>query len=345
MKIMIVNNMVPYIHGGAEELANYLVMHLKHLGHDVRLCRIPFRYDPPEQILDEMVACKFMRIAEVDLVIAMKFPAYLIPHPNKVLWLVHQYRQAYDMWESGDSNIPASLAGQELRNCIVQADSECFRSTNRLCTISPITQKRLKKFNGFDSELLRTPINGPEDFKQGEYGDYVFCGGRINSTKRQHLLVEAMLHSRSSAKLVIAGPADTQADSVRLAKLVEKNGLSDRVRLDIGFHSRQKVSALVSNSLAAAYLPIDEDSLGYVSMEANQAGKAVLTSTDSGGLLDLVSDEESGWVREPTAKQIGRTIDTIFENRNRTIEMGVAARERWLKMGITWERTVERLVA
>jgi len=33
----------------------------------------------------------------VDLVIGMKFPAYLVEHPRKVLWVIHQYRSAYDM--------------------------------------------------------------------------------------------------------------------------------------------------------------------------------------------------------------------------------------------------------
>ena len=32
----------------------------------------------------------------VELVIGTKFPSYGIRHPNKVVWLVHQFRQAYD---------------------------------------------------------------------------------------------------------------------------------------------------------------------------------------------------------------------------------------------------------
>ncbi len=345
MKILVVNNMIPFIRGGAEELADYLVHHLKRRGHQASLIRVPFRYDPPEQIYDEMLACKMLRMADADLVIALKFPAYLIPHPCKVLWLVHQYRQAYDMWDSGHTNIPGTDEGKQLRQCITRADSECFRSVQRLCTISPVTQKRLQRYNGFESELLRTPLNGPEDFQVGPYGDYIFCGGRINGSKRQHLLVEAMRYAGSSAKLIIAGPADSVHDAQKLERLIETYDLKDRVKLDIGFHSRAKVASLVSRALACAYLPIDEDSLGYVSMEANQAAKGVLTVNDSGGLLDLVFDHQTGWVREPDPKQLGESIDWIFEHRDASMEIGANARRRWLEMGITWERTVERLVA
>jgi glycosyltransferase involved in cell wall biosynthesis len=345
MKIAVVNNMIPFVRGGAEELADYLVHHLLRRGHEVDLVRIPFRYEPADRIYDEMTACRLMRIDDADMVIALKFPAYLIDHPKKVLWLVHQYRQAYDMWDSGHSNIPDSIEGKQLRHSIGQADAECFRGVRRLCAISPIVQQRLKKFNGFASELLRTPINGPEDFTEGPYGDYLFCGGRINATKRQHLLVEAMQFVRSPAKLLIAGPADTDADSCRIKALIEKFGLADRVRLEVGFHPRPKIAEWVSHCLAVAYLPIDEDSLGYVSMEANQAGKAVITSDDSGGLLDLVVDGETGWVVPAEPRQVAAAIDEAFDKRSRTQELGNAARGHWLSMGITWERTVERLVA
>jgi len=61
-------------------------------------CRIPFRWDPPEKILESILACRLMRLPNVDRVIAFKFPAYFLPHDNKILWLVHQFRQAYDLW-------------------------------------------------------------------------------------------------------------------------------------------------------------------------------------------------------------------------------------------------------
>ncbi len=345
MKIFVVNNMVPFVRGGAEELAIHLVQHLEMQGHEVELLRIPFKYDPPDHIYNEMLACRLMQVEEADLVIAMKFPAYLIPHPKKVLWLVHQYRQAYDMWESGSSNIPATSEGDELRRSIAEADSDCFSGVRRLCAISPVIQKRLKKFNGFESELIRTPINSPEAFIEGEYGNYVFCGGRINQTKRQHLLVEAMRHTSSNCKLLIAGPADSKDDSDRITKLIQKYGLSHRVHTDIGFHSREKIAGMMSNSLACAYLPIDEDSLGYVSMEANQAAKAVLTANDSGGLLDLVFHNETGWVCNPNPAELGACLDRIFKNRKATIAMGRNAKNHWLAMGINWAKTVERLVA
>jgi len=40
---------------------------------------------------------------KIDLVIATKFPSYFIQHPRKVLWLVEQYRQMYDLLDTSYS--------------------------------------------------------------------------------------------------------------------------------------------------------------------------------------------------------------------------------------------------
>ncbi len=97
MKIAVLNNMAPFIWGGAEELTAHLVANLRSKGCLAEAFRIPFSWNPPERLVDEIVMCSNIQLRNVDRVIALKFPAYLVPHPNKVLWLLHQYRQAYDL--------------------------------------------------------------------------------------------------------------------------------------------------------------------------------------------------------------------------------------------------------
>ena len=56
-------------------------------------------------------------------------------------------------------------------------------------------------------------------------------------------------------------------------RLVERYDLNDRVQLDLGFLSRERIAKYVNEALACAYLPVDEDSVGYVTMEAFVVGK------------------------------------------------------------------------
>ena len=83
---------VPFIRGGAEVHAEGLRDALRRFGHEAEILAIPFKWYPPEKILDHMLACQLLDVSEVagtpvDRVIGLKFPAYLIPHPNKVLWI------------------------------------------------------------------------------------------------------------------------------------------------------------------------------------------------------------------------------------------------------------------
>ena len=48
------------------------------------LLRIPFAWDPPERLIGQMVMNLSFRLDQADRVIPLKFPAYLIPHRDKV---------------------------------------------------------------------------------------------------------------------------------------------------------------------------------------------------------------------------------------------------------------------
>ncbi len=344
MKILVVNNMVPFLSGGAEHLAKSLVRHLARFGHDAELLRIPFRWDPAERIYDELLACRMMRLYNVDRVIGLKFPAYLIPHPDKTIWLVHQYRQAYDLAETPYTNIPGDSGGEALRKCIRSADNECFQTTNDVYTISRVVKERLAKHNQIDGTVLHPPLDDAERFQPIARENYVFCGGRINACKRQHLLIEAMAHCHRDVHLVVAGPPDTPADQKRLEELVKRHRLHDRVALHFGYHDRDKLVAWVNRAMACAYVPYDED-YGYVTLEAFYAGKAVLTTDESGGVLDFVTDRETGRVTSADPLSLAAALDELTQLPRQTQQWGEAAREKIQQCQITWPETVKRLVA
>ena len=67
MKILIVTNMAPFVWGGAEELAKYLGRQLNNTpGVQSEILRVPFTWDPPERLLDEMFIARSLRIENVD---------------------------------------------------------------------------------------------------------------------------------------------------------------------------------------------------------------------------------------------------------------------------------------
>ncbi|KTC84734.1 MULTISPECIES: glycosyltransferase family 4 protein [Legionella] len=344
MKVLIVNNMAPFIWGGAEELAVHLQKNLIIAGHQAEVLRIPFQWEPAARIPSQMLMARAFELWNVDHVIALKFPAYLIRHPEKTIWLLHQYRQAYDLHDAGQTNISTDQAGDELRALIKAADEETFTESRNIFTNSEVTRQRLLHYNGIKAEVLYPPVNDPEIFTNNEIGDYIFAGGRINNMKRQHLLVEALSHTDRAVKLLIAGPPDTPADAEQLKEMVARLGLEDRVKLDLRFLPRATYAKYVNESMAVAYLPFDEDSLGYVAMEAAIAGKALITTTDSGGVLGLAKHEETGWIAEAKPSSLAEVMRTAVKSIPRTRQIGLTAKELWLSLGINWPQTVEALL-
>jgi glycosyltransferase involved in cell wall biosynthesis len=345
MKVVVLNNMAPFTWGGAEELAHHLVINLQRIGVQAECLRIPFAWEPAELLVEQILMCKSFHIANADRVIALKFPAYHAHHHSKVFWLLHQYRQAYDLWDAGQSNIPLTVRGAELKRLIKVADDQAFADAKHIFTNSAVTSDRLKFYNGVDSEILMPPLNDPEIFTGGPDQGYIFAPGRVNLAKRQYLLVEAMRQLPSSARLLIAGPPDSPADADELKKRVFAAGLQDRVTLDLRFLSRTELARYVNNARGIAYIPFDEDSVGYVTMEAFQAKKPVLTTTDAGGLLQIVHDRETGAVVSPTAEGLAEGMKNFLDNPTRAAEMGRSGHALWLSFGINWTSTVHKLIS
>jgi glycosyltransferase involved in cell wall biosynthesis len=345
MKVLVLTNMAPFIWGGAEELTHHLVRNLLASGHEAEAFRIPFSWQPAERLIEEIALNRSLRLWNIDRVIALKFPTYHVPWDNKVIWLLHQYRQAYDLFDAGQTNIADDARGREIRRIIHAADNATFRSARKIFANSTVTADRLAKYNGFASEVLMPPLNDPELFTEGEYGGYILAAGRVNAGKRQGMLIDAMRYLPSTARLVIAGPPDSDKDEDELRMRLAGKDFANRVTLRLSFLPRPELADLVRNARAVAYLPYDEDSIGYVTMEALQAGKPVITTTDSGGVRRFVKNGDTGFVAEPNPEALAIAMAPLFDSRILASKVGRQARAAWLSLGLNWPNTIEKLMS
>jgi glycosyltransferase involved in cell wall biosynthesis len=345
MKISILNAQAPFVRGGAEYLADSLAARLTGRGHQVAVVRIPFKWYPPAAVVEHVLACRLLHVdaGDPDLVIALKFPAYLAPFPNKKVWLLHQFRQVYELWGTPYAGMPDDPETRSIRDMVIQADNTYLRDAKELYTNSRIVARRLKRYNGIEAGgVLYPPLDRPELFGPGEYGDYFFYPSRLNEIKRQHVAVEAMRHVRSPFRLVLAGRPDADAYGGLLRRLVARWGLEDRVQM-LGWVSEEEKARWMGGALGALYLPHDEDSYGYVTLEAFHSHKAVLTFADSGGTDEIVEDGRNGLVLEPNAEALARGMEFLWQSRLRAREMGRAAHETLAHKQINWDCILDRL--
>jgi glycosyltransferase involved in cell wall biosynthesis len=349
MKVLIVTTLTPFVRGGAELLAGNLLRALREAGHESEILAVPFKHYPPATILDHMLACRLLDVTEtcgtrIDLVIGLKFPAYLIRHPNKAIWLLHQHRTAYELW---DHALAADLihmsAGAMVRSAIQAADAECLPSAKRLFTISSNVSRRLREFSGIGSRPLYHPPPGDELLMCGDPGDYLFFPSRINSMKRQLLAVQALARCREPVCIRFAGLADHPDCEDECRRESAKLGVDRRIEW-LGPVSDEHKAILYARSRAVVYPPFDED-YGYVTLEAMLSSKPVITCTDSGGPLEFVLDNRTGLVAKPTADSLAASMDRVWADSNAARGMGEAGRDHYQTLGISWKNVVGRLVA
>lgn len=346
MKIIIGTVQVPFVVGGAEFLAKNLRSALCEGGHDAEIVTMPFIDNPLEQIERHIVAARLMDQewswgGHADLFIGLKFPAYYMPHTNKVVWALHQHRAAYDLFDTEYSNIKNNADGNKVREIIRNADNKYLQEAKRIYTIADNVTRRLEKFNHISAETLYHPCPDMEKFYVEKYDDYILMPSRINITKRQMLALEAMAQSTSNIKLYIVGKAEAEYEKKKMFQFVKEHRLENRIRF-FDYVTQEEKLKLYANARAVLFIPRDED-YGYITLEAMAAGKAVITAKDSGGPLEFIVDRSTGIIAEPTASDIANAIDTMAEDKNQAIRYGEAGKARLRKMNISWESVVKEL--
>lgn len=343
MRVAILNARIGSVRGGAEELADELARQLRRHGHDTETVGIPFDWRPPSAILRHLRDARATRVPDADRVVALKFPVYAVTHPDKVVWLLHQHRAAYDQWGGTRAGIPDTARGREVRDAIRQADDLAFAEARRVLAISEVVADRTARFNGIRPEVLRPPLVKPELYRAGDYGDYLFFPSRLDAGKRQALAIEAIARARSPLRLVIAGAAHTRAAVLRLRMLIARRRVGHRVTLLARWISDEDKAALYAGARAVLFPPRDED-YGLVTLEAYASARAVLTCEDSGGPALLVRDGETGYVAPPDPAALAERIDALGTDVALARRMGGAGRDHLDALGLSWDGVLDELL-
>ncbi len=348
MRIIIATVQVPFIRGGADAHAEGLRDALLASGSEAEIVAVPFKWYPPETILDHMLACRLLDLTEVagtpiDLLIGLKFPAYLISHPKKVLWILHQHRTAYDLWDHPLGDLIETANGMEVRDAIRQADRQIIPQSRAVYANSGNVAKRLKRYCGIDSTPLYHPPPYAEHFYCAPAEEYLLFPSRLCHPKRQSLVLEALARTKQPVRVRFTGNSDRQSYGVELKAMARKLKVQGRVEW-LGQVSEEDKRHLYARALAVIYPPFDED-YGYVTLEAMLAEKPVITCTDSGGPLEFVQHEQTGLIAEPASDSLAAALDRIWVERQQAKEWGKAGRALYDTMEITWPGVVRKLLS
>jgi glycosyltransferase involved in cell wall biosynthesis len=332
---------VPFERGGAEIFADDLVAQLRAREHEVDLVTVPFKWYPGERVLTQAFLWRLLDLEEangrpIDAVIATKFPSYAVRHPRKIVWLLHQYRQAWDFDRTEYGQFSEAAEDRALRRRVLGFERVALGEAQKIFATSGNVAGRLRDSTGLEAEVMPHPP-APLAYRCDGYDDFILSVNRLDRAKRIDLLIEAAA-AEPGLRVVIAGEGP---DRERLERLAHDRGLNGRAEFT-GRISDEKLADLYARCLGVYYAPVDED-FGMVPFEAFLSQKPVLTTTDAGGPLDVVHDRKTGLVVAPDSAAVATGLAWLRAHTDEAKTFGRAGRE--LAQTVTWDSCIDRLLA
>src|SRR6188472_2125012 len=162
MRIAVLRPQVPFARGGAEIFTDELVTELRARGHDADLVSVPFKWYPGTRVLTQAFLWRMLDLEEadgrtIDVVVATKFPSYVVRHREKRVWLIHQFRQAYELDGTDLGQFGPAAEDRALRRQVQELDRRAPGGGPRLFATPPDVAGRLARSTGLEAEVLPHP--------------------------------------------------------------------------------------------------------------------------------------------------------------------------------------------
>ena len=166
MRIAVCRPQVPFERGGAEIFADDLTRQLRRRGHEADVVTLPFKWYPGARVLSQALLWRLADLTEadgraIDMVIPTKFPSYCVRHPNKIVWLLHQFRQAYELDRSELGQFSESPPDRALRRQVQRLDRLCLGEAQRVFRHLPERRRPPRPLDGHHRRGDAAPSTAP----------------------------------------------------------------------------------------------------------------------------------------------------------------------------------------
>lgn len=372
----------PFVVGGAENLWWGMIDYLaRETRHQADLVKLPVKESTLPDLVGAYEAFSRLDLSGYDAVISTKYPAWMVAHDNHTVYLQHRCRGFYD-WYPGGGPASDAYTGRhkgilellefiersgERREALAEfflrfralasdpaAGPELARHPGplgraiirfldgvglargrirRYATIAEAVKRREGYFpKGAQVQVVYHPTNKTGFRNEAE--DYFFTVSRFYPSKRIDLLIDAYRLTKIPLPFKIAGTGQLEAE------LRARAAGDPRIEF-VGFVRDDELVDLYARALAVPFVPADED-FGYITLEAMLSGKAVITTNDSGGPLELVRDGETGIVAEPDPASLAAAFERIYAAGD--WRRALANRGRKRAESITWKGVFDTLL-
>jgi glycosyltransferase involved in cell wall biosynthesis len=363
---------IPFVVGGAENLWWGMLRYLNEsTEHQADLIKVPVDERSLISLVSAYRSFSALDLSGFDWVISTKYPAWMVNHPQHVVYLQHTCRGFYDWYPT------AALGGTDYRGhspAVKQlihwmalqgtqraALPEFFARFDALAATEPTEMAlhpspfgraviRFLDGIGLAPRAILRHLAIAETVKRRV--DYFPRDSRVevvyHPTNKEgfadegedYFFTASRFYPSKRLDLIIRAyrttsltlPLKIAGTGAEEATLRTLAAGDDRIQF-VGHVTDAALVSLYNKAIAIAFVPEAED-FGYITLEAMLAGKPVITTRDSGGPAEMITHGFNGLVVEPTVKAVAHAFEHVQANRDWARHLGHVGRER--ARAITW---------
>ena len=372
---------VPPARGGAERVWDGIVQAINvRTPHTADLVGVESPEMTLEQVVKSYVRFDALDVSSYDLVISSKYPAWMVRHPNHVVYMQHPLRGLYDTYQ-GPLALPATGLSREaiaLVDALRSSTPGVSGGRDRVLERALLLVDNLPGDHpdvAFPGPLARLVVRwldrdalSPEHTvahlaisrtvaaRDGYFPDPSRVEVALHPSSLEglgpgfgrNLFTASRLDGPKRVDLLVDAMAFVGGDvQLRIAgtgpaesSLRERAASDPRIRF-LGYVDDKQLAEEYASAIAVPFVPLDED-FGLITLEAQMCHKAVVTCSDSGGPTEVVRDGLEGFVVSPTPRDLGRALQRLVSDRALAEEMGRRGFDRARR--VTWDRLLDALL-
>ncbi len=372
---------VPFQIGGAEKFWWGLYQALAaRPGILAEIIKLPSPEATFGQIVQSYRQFAELDLAHFDMVISTKYPAWMIRHPNHVLYMQHTLRGLYDTYHFTGlpetvGEVPARLESLLALARKPHPDRADLATMFELCDRALADKNLPPRLFAFPGPLIRELVHffdrvalapgqisaylaisqtvrqRPEYFPQGRDVLVLHHPSDIErylNDTGSYIFTASRINSTKRVELLVRAMAHVRANvplkiagtGPELENLKKLAAADPRIEF-LGHVPDSDLPKLYAGAIFVPFVPYQED-YGLITIEAMNSGKPVLTATDCGGVCEFVQNGITGLCVEPNPAAIGQGMQKLLDNPELVAKMGQLAKDR--VASIRWPQVVEALL-
>lgn len=381
MRIAIISpSPVPFTIGGIENLSWGLCEAINRLPScQCELLKLPSRELGFWELIHNYYNFYHLDVSHFDTVICMKYPAWMVQHPDCIIYMAHCLRGLYDTYGNGKLSMEVEGEHPDVKQILdymeKQPEPETLEPFFQMLFALEDKKSIPEGFLIFPGPLIRKIVHYMDRFAflnnqrmkhfsisetVRQRWEYFPKHGEVRvvyppTTVKQRLtgeyryiFVVSRLDRPKRIDMLIRAMHYVNSD-VKLyiagtgpmeKQLKELAVGDDRIEF-LGYVKDEEISRWYADSLVIPYFPYDED-YGLITIEAMLHKKPVITTTDAGGPTEFVVNDETGYVTSFGEREIAAKIDYLAAHPEEARRMGENAYNK--VKDITWESAAAQLL-